>query len=320
MPPRVKPPSHACKPPVALGPMQGPEPFDLISMLLGGPTQGPVNNNALAEQQAQITGPLKQQIEGFKDLSKAMRESGLTGSALTEYEKALNEAVKNNIKLTPEFTADLEDLAKRQAEAAQGYESGSFFGGFKAGILEMKKDIKSLGDIGKDAAKTFVDSWVSASDTVIFEGGKIVDMFRTIALDMSKMLFNAAERNLLVGLLGQGFMGGTSGGGMFGGLFGGLLGLGGTQAAVSLGGSTVSNAVTGASMSAALTMSRGGLVYASSGLFRPRGTDTVPAMLTPEEAVLDVRHDAPAAERPVGPRRVARWQRNGLNEPNGAFA
>jgi len=56
---------------------------------------------------------------------------------------------------------------------------------------------------------------------------------------------------------------------------------------------------------------RGGLVYAQSGLFRPRGTDTVPAMLTPGEGVLDsdltarlrktlaVAEPSPAASRPI---------------------
>ncbi|MHC4622038.1 MAG: hypothetical protein ACYTEQ_30220, partial [Planctomycetota bacterium] len=33
--------------------------------------------------------------------------------------------------------------------------------------------------------------------------------------------------------------------------------------------------------------SGGGIVYAQAGTFRPRGTDTVPAMLTPGEGVLD---------------------------------
>jgi hypothetical protein len=34
-------------------------------------------------------------------------------------------------------------------------------------------------------------------------------------------------------------------------------------------------------------LSRGGIVYAAKGLFMPKGTDTVPAMLTPGEGVLD---------------------------------
>lgn len=56
---------------------------------------------------------------------------------------------------------------------------------------------------------------------------------------------------------------------------------------------------------------RGGLVYAQSGMFTPRGTDTVPAMLTPGEGVLDrdltmrlrktlqVAEPSPVASRPV---------------------
>jgi len=55
----------------------------------------------------------------------------------------------------------------------------------------------------------------------------------------------------------------------------------------------------------------GGLVYASRGMFTPRGTDTVPAMLTPGEGVLDrdltaqlrktlqVPEPSPVASRPV---------------------
>lgn len=41
-----------------------------------------------------------------------------------------------------------------------------------------------------------------------------------------------------------------------------------------------------------LGLSGGGMVYAAKGLFRPRGTDTVPAMLTPGEGVLDTETTA----------------------------
>ena len=144
----------------------------------------------------------KEQIRASRELANSLKQTDdeyfTAKFQWLEDEKAKYQDLKIDENVIDKWYYEQDrKLQIQQAEA-----SDNFFAGFKAGVTQMHDEMLTMGQMGAQAAKTFEDSWVNASDQVLFEGGKISDMFRTIALDMSKMLFNAAEKNVLTTIMG----------------------------------------------------------------------------------------------------------------------
>jgi hypothetical protein len=187
--------------------------------------------DALQAQRSQaIVTDTQREIANLQQLNAAMRESSLTGSALTEYQRLLNEEIKAGVPITAELKEQLQQLAKAEAEAKQGYANNDFFGGMRQGVQDFKMQLSSVGQIGQEVALKGLKGISDAITKSVFEAKSLSDAFRQLALQLAEMAFQKSLEGLMGGLIPGGGGGGGGGGGL-GGILGSLLGGGGGAAA-----------------------------------------------------------------------------------------
>ena len=189
---------------------------------------------AVAESNAQkaedqLVLSTKQQIDGENQLHTALDASSLSGSALTEYQKLLNEAIKDGIPLTQDLKDQLQGLAQQEVDASKGYASGDFFGGFSQGVTDFKTQLKSVGDVGHQVATDAIGGISHALAQAATGAKTFGDAMREVLLKIADTLMETAMNslignfaNMLFGTGGQNGQGGTGGGA--GGLVGGIIG------------------------------------------------------------------------------------------------
>lgn len=154
--------------------------------------------------------------------------------------------------------AAVDDLRGKLAAMHKEAGGGS---GFLAGLQDLRKELPSLAEHLYDIGKAVRDGITNSLADAVFEAKNLKDAMSEMVKGVARMMFEYQMQRAIVGMSGSfpfGFGGGSP---------------------------RITAATPGAG--GVHGFSRGGLVYAASGMFIPKGTDTVPAMLTPGESVLD---------------------------------
>lgn len=245
-----------------------------------------MNQARLEAQQRQAQQLTSGILSGFGDNAMAsFQRAGERGLAVSpEFSAAADQAAMNlktrlaeidaqfrdNDSTTEQWTETVRGAGQavddlRGSLAAMHREAGGG-SGFMAGMQDLRKELGTLQEKLYDVGKAAREGLAGAFADAIFEAKNFKDALTELLKSMARMMFEYQMQRAIVGMTSA-FMPGMLG--SVGGLFGGKI----TAATPGAGG------VHG--------FSRGGLVYAASGAFIPRGTDTVPAMLTPGEAVID---------------------------------
>jgi hypothetical protein len=100
---------------------------------------------------------------------------------------------------------------KHQLDIEQAKSSEDFFAGWDAGVMEMKADLQTLGELGAESAKLVRDAWVSGTWDMIAAGRSAGDVFRSLMLDWAKMAYTNTMNRFAT--QGMSWLGGLFGGG-----------------------------------------------------------------------------------------------------------
>lgn len=201
---------------------------------------------------AAFTKRLQDQIDAMTELNGTILQGRTAYEAAAEKQKLLNDAIAAGVVDLSEIVPAV-DAYVRALQDLEQQQRGS--GGFLGGLKDLKRELPSLQeqlyDIGKAAREGIVNSLADA----VFEAKNLGDALRDVLKNMARMMFEYQMQRAVAGM-SVSFSNWLSPDAAMRGV-----------ALPSTGGSTP--------------------VYAASGAYVPRGTDTVPAMLTPGEAVLD---------------------------------
>lgn len=160
--------------------------------------------------------------------------------------------------------AAVDDLRTKLAQLHRDAGGGS---GLIAGLQDLRRELPSLAEHLYDVGKAIREGLAGAFADAVFEARNFKEALGQMLKGVAKMMFELQMQKAIAGMSAAlpGFIG--------------ALPIGG-------GGSVPTAATPGAG--GVHGFARGGIVYAAGGAFLPpRGTDTVPAMLTPGESVLD---------------------------------
>jgi len=258
----------------------------------------------------------KQQDVEYQKLLNKLREEGKVTSLLTEEEARASKIIYqqqqfevkqylNGLEREAEVLKLINQGKYQEAELQkvvnQFLEKGIELTAEQEARIRKSMENQRLVEVWQNAAKqisgSFEDAFVSITRDAKNWQQYMENIANAVAESMARAVYQAT-----MGKQVEGFVGNLVG--SFGGMAaGGGGGWGGGGAPI---GQTAEPGLTYNP-----TFSRGGLVYASSGLFTPKGTDTVPAMLTPGEGVLDqdltsrlrrvlaVPEPSPVASRPI---------------------
>ncbi len=203
---------------------------------------------------ADFTKRLHDQVAAMTELNGVIRQGRTAYEFATEKQKLLNEAMAAGVSdlqaIAPAVEGYIRSLQKLERQQRES-------GGLLGGLADLKGELPSiqekLYEIGKNIREGIGQSMADA----ILDAKNLGEALRDVAKNMARMLIEYQMQKAVVGMSGS---------------FGGWM-----------------NGMSAAKMRGSALPSTGGTgpVYAASGAFIPRGTDTVPAMLTPGESVLD---------------------------------
>lgn len=249
------------------------------------PEQRKEIEKALREKsQAEFNAELQRTIEMMRQEADLSRMTNKQREMAVVILKAQNDALLLGAKFTGAQKAELEGIV-RELQRAKDLTDSTFGEGWSQSIEEMQESLLTTAQIAGQLAVQMRDGIVGSLSDAVFRSEDLGESLKRVLL---KMLEFWAQEAMFKPLVTQGMGLATQFvSGLAGGLAGGIGGLfGGGGPSVGMQGMNVGGGM-GSAM-ATQFKAKGGIVYAASGMFTPKGTDTVPAMLTPGEGVLDV--------------------------------
>lgn len=206
----------------------------------------------------------------IKDLELETESIGMSNAERQKakiLQDATNDALKAQVTFTDEHRMEIIQVINEQQRALGA--TGTFLSGVSAGVKKMQGELKSLSEIGMEVAESFRDGMADALADALVGVRDLQSALRAVAMDMARMLARRGMEQIITGAMGA--IGGAFAGGAAG--------------------APHTSYPEGIEVMSPAYPARGGMVrgpvYAASGFWKPRGSDTVPAMLTPGEVVLD---------------------------------
>lgn len=194
---------------------------------------------------------------------------------LNERMRLYNEYARQNIEVTPELSAKIDEMARKAGVAANASDE---LAKRQHAVTQALDDVRSLAASGMD---TFINDLTS--------GKKASDALRDSLLQVASQVERIAMQGLLNGLFGEQ---GKAGGGLFGGLLANLFGGGGASAPMQLPGAALAGGGLLGWLGRLWPFADGGMVtmahlpsYAGGGALAPGGG--FPIIAHPGEIILN---------------------------------
>jgi hypothetical protein len=212
-----------------------------------------------------FTAKLRDEIATMQGLNDVMLKGHSAYEREIILQRLIHDAREQGIQDVSQYTGVLRGYAEQLNKIQEQQNSP---GGLLGGLRDLKGELPTIKEKLYDIGKAAREGIAGALADAVFEAKNLKEAMNEVLKSIARMAFEYQMNRSVAGIMGAMPWNAAPAVPV------GQPGTSGTFGLYSARGGIVPNIT-------------GGIVYAASGAFIPRGTDTVPAMLTPGEAVID---------------------------------
>lgn len=116
----------------------------------------------------------------------------------------LNEQAARYVQMGVDIVAVIEWIKDQEDKLAidRAKKTGSFLEGFGAGVRQMQREVKTIGELGAEAAETIRDGLADAFTDAILDAKNLGDALKELGRSLARMMLHATMQQTVTGVMG----------------------------------------------------------------------------------------------------------------------